>query len=137
MKKLLLNILIKLINVDGYQVKRARNKVINMKLKAKFNLYRFISPQAVSLKLHRLDLERNTLLILLRYAYLTHMLIIIHNVETECIYFLFCSLLKKNLPSFNFKVVCLACQIIQQHETKLKVKVLLQLCRDRLNGELL
>ena len=52
-------------NVDGYQVKRAKDKVLKAKLKSKFDLYRFIPAKAVCFKIPGLDLARNTLLILL------------------------------------------------------------------------
>ena len=50
---------------DGYQVETAKNKVLTVKLKAKFDLYRFIHAKAVCLELPGLNLARNTLLILL------------------------------------------------------------------------
>ena len=75
LKTLQPNILIKLLNqcqrnVDGYQVKSAKDKVLRMMLKAKFDLYRFIPAKAVCLKIPGLDLTRNTLLILLCSLYL-------------------------------------------------------------------
>ena len=54
-------------NVDGYQVKRANNKVLKMKLKTKFDLYRFIAATVVCLEISGLDLVQNTLLILLHF----------------------------------------------------------------------
>ena len=47
-----------------------KNKLLKVKLKAKFVLYRFILTKAVCLEIPGLDLARNTLLILLCFAYL-------------------------------------------------------------------
>ena len=57
-------------NVDVYQVKRAKGKVLNVKVKVKFDLYRFISAKAVCLKIPKLGPTWNTLLILLCSVYL-------------------------------------------------------------------
>ena len=46
------------------------NKVLKAKLKANFDLYRFIPAKAVCLEIAGLDLARNTLLILLCSVYL-------------------------------------------------------------------
>ena len=50
-------------NVDGCKVERAKNKVLKVKLKAKFHLYSFISAKAIYLEMPGLDLARNALLI--------------------------------------------------------------------------
>ena len=46
-------------NVDGYQVKRVKNKILKMKVKAKFDLCRFILAKAVCLEMAGLDLAQN------------------------------------------------------------------------------
>ena len=47
------------------KVKRAKNKVLQVKLRAKFDLYMFLLTKTVGLEIPGLDLGRNTLLILL------------------------------------------------------------------------
>ena len=55
--------------VNCYHVKRAKNKVLKVKLKAKFAIYSFIPAKAAYLEIPGLDLARNTLLILLCSTY--------------------------------------------------------------------
>ena len=74
-------------NVDGYQVKRANNKVLKMKLKTKFDLYRFILAKVVCLEISGLDLVQNTLLILLHFFFF--FFFFLHNVEIKYMYIYF------------------------------------------------
>ena len=62
-------------NVDDYQVKRAKNKALNVKLNDKFDLYRLYPTAAVCLEIPGLDMARNTLILL-------------HNIEIIYIAFL-------------------------------------------------
>ena len=55
----------------GKVVKLIVLRVLRVKLKAKFDLYRFIPPKAVGSEIPQLDLVQNTLLILLCSVYLT------------------------------------------------------------------
>ena len=71
-------------NVGGYQVKRANNKVLKMKLKTKFDLYRFIAATVVCLEISGLDLVQNTLLILLHFFFF-----FFHNFEIKFMYIYF------------------------------------------------
>ena len=57
-------------NGDGYQIKRAKNKILKVKLKAKFYLCMFFSAMPIYLEIPGLDLLRNIILILLFFVYL-------------------------------------------------------------------
>ena len=57
-------------NDDRYQLKRANNKILKVKLDAKSDLYSSIAVNVVCLEILELDLPRNTLLILLCSVYL-------------------------------------------------------------------
>ena len=70
-------------NVDGYQVKRANNKVLKMKLKTKFDLYRFIPVKVVCLDISGLGSGAEYLINPFAFAFF------LHNVEIKYMYIYF------------------------------------------------
>ena len=57
-------------NADEFQIKRANNKILKVKLKAEFYLCMFISAMPIYLEIPGLDLLRNILLTLLFFVYI-------------------------------------------------------------------